>query len=185
MWDSILQDFKDMFYALRHMDAKEYLHQFMMLGMVICSALMIWKFLMLVTMSESPVVVVLSGSMEPAFFRGDILFLALPNEDFVVGDIVVFKISGRDIPIVHRVIEVHETEKGDYRILTKGDNNHVDDRGLYAERQMWLSKSDIVGKAKGFLPSVGYVTIMMNDYPILKYVLVGCMMLFVLANKEG
>ena len=50
-----------------------------------------------------------SGSMEPAFFRGDILFLALPQEDFVVGDIVVFKISGRDIPIVHRVIEVHET----------------------------------------------------------------------------
>ena len=30
---------------------------------------------MFVTLSESPVVVVLSGSMEPAFQRGDILFL--------------------------------------------------------------------------------------------------------------
>jgi signal peptidase len=47
--------------------------------------------------------------MEPSFYRGDILVLTLPEEEpIVVGDIVVFKISGRDIPIVHRVIEVHE-----------------------------------------------------------------------------
>jgi signal peptidase len=32
---------------------------------------------MVMTHSESPVVVVLSGSMEPAFQRGDILFLWL------------------------------------------------------------------------------------------------------------
>ena len=31
---------------------------------------MIWKGLMFITKSESPVVVVLSGSMEPAFQRG-------------------------------------------------------------------------------------------------------------------
>ena len=30
---------------------------------------------MVVTGSESPIVVVLSGSMEPAFQRGDLLFL--------------------------------------------------------------------------------------------------------------
>jgi signal peptidase len=68
----------------------------------------IWKFLMVLTHSESPVVVVLSGSMEPAFQRGDILFLWLGNSPFRVGEIVVFKIEGRDIPIVHRVIKVHE-----------------------------------------------------------------------------
>lgn len=45
------------------------------LAMIVFSALMIWKSLMVVTKSESPVVVVLSGSMEPAFQRGDILFL--------------------------------------------------------------------------------------------------------------
>ena len=45
------------------------------LAMIVFSALMIWKTLMVVTKSESPVVVVLSGSMEPAFQRGDILFL--------------------------------------------------------------------------------------------------------------
>lgn len=70
---------------------------------------MIWKGLMVVTGSESPIVVVLSGSMEPAFHRGDLLFLTNFREEPVrVGDIVVFKVEGRDIPIVHRVIKLHE-----------------------------------------------------------------------------
>ena len=45
------------------------------------SALIIWKALMCVTGSESPVVVVLSGSMEPGFKRVKIeiiLTMALP-----------------------------------------------------------------------------------------------------------
>ena len=48
---------------------------------------------------ESPVVVVLSGSMEPAFQRGDILFLNNQDDPIRVGEIVVFKIKDRDIPI--------------------------------------------------------------------------------------
>jgi signal peptidase I len=50
-------------------------HQILNLAMVMLTALMLWKGLMLHTQSESPVVVVLSGSMEPAFQRGDILYL--------------------------------------------------------------------------------------------------------------
>lgn len=47
--------------------------------------------------------------MEPAFHRGDLLFLTNYKEDPIrVGDIVVFKIKGRDIPIVHRVLKLHE-----------------------------------------------------------------------------
>ena len=61
----------------------------------------------LISNSESPVVVVLSGSMEPAFRRGDVLFLWMQSEHFAVGDIVVFKIDQRDIPIVHRVHRVY------------------------------------------------------------------------------
>lgn len=44
--------------------------------MIVGSALMIWKSLMVLTWCESPIVVVLSGSMEPAYYRGDILFLS-------------------------------------------------------------------------------------------------------------
>jgi signal peptidase I len=42
---------------------------FYMAGMIVTSALIIWKGLMVATGSESPVVVVLSGSMEPGFKR--------------------------------------------------------------------------------------------------------------------
>lgn len=50
-----------------------------------------------------------SGSMEPAFHRGDLLFLTnYEDEPVRVGEIVVFKVEGRDIPIVHRVLKLHE-----------------------------------------------------------------------------
>ena len=87
----------------------QFLYQVLSFGMIVSSALMIWKGLMVVTGSESPIVVVLSGSMEPAFHRGDLLFLTNYREEPVrVGEIVVFKVQGRDIPIVHRVIKLHE-----------------------------------------------------------------------------
>lgn len=155
------------------------------LAMIVFSALMIWKGLMVVTKSESPVVVVLSGSMEPAFQRGDILFLTNQDDPIRAGEIVVFKIKDRDIPIVHRVMKVHEKADGSIEVLTKGDNNRVDDRGLYAPGQLWLQREDILGRAKGTLRYLGMVTIILNDYPVLKYVLIGVMGLFVLTNKES
>nr|KAJ0201726.1 hypothetical protein LSAT_V11C600321820 [Lactuca sativa] len=67
--------------------------------MIVSSALILWKFLMCVTSSESPVVVVLSESMEPAFQR---------------------------IPIVHRIIKVHErNDTTDIDILTKDTQKAV------------------------------------------------------------
>jgi hypothetical protein len=57
---------------------------------------------------------------------------------------------------------------GTVKFLTKGDNNSVDDRGLYAPGQLWLTKQDVVGRARGFLPYVGMVTIYMNEYPKFK-----------------
>lgn len=51
--------------------------------------------------------------MMPAFQRGDILFLTNYNDPIRVGEIVVFKIKDREIPIVHRVLRVHEKEDGE------------------------------------------------------------------------
>ena len=58
-----------------------------------------------------------SGSMEPAFRRGDILFLNNQDNPIRVGEVVVFKIKDRDIPIVHRVIKVHEKESGEVDLV--------------------------------------------------------------------
>lgn len=49
-----------------------------------------------------------SESMEPYVRRGDILFLAMGPERVKTGDICVYKLSGREIPIVHRVITAHD-----------------------------------------------------------------------------
>ncbi|KAF1316462.1 hypothetical protein FI667_g15434, partial [Globisporangium splendens] len=68
--------------------------------------------------------------------------------------------------------------------LTKGDNNNVDDRGLYAHGQSWLEREDIVGVARASVPYVGMLTILLNDYPMLKYVLVGGMGLLVFTQRE-
>lgn len=83
--------------------------------------------------------------------------------------VCVVQVKGREIPIVHRVMKLHQ-ERGTAAIkfLTKGDNNQVDDRGLYAPGQIWLEPSDVVGRARAFVPKVGIVTILMNDYPQFK-----------------
>merc|ERR1712070_84413 len=155
------------------MRARQILLQVISFGLIVSSALMIWKTLMVVT-----------GSVEPAFHRGDLLFLYMSESPIRVGEIVVFKLDGRDIPIVHRVLKVHERPDGEVDLLTKGDNNPVDDRGLYPPGQLWLNERHIIGRAKGFLPYVGMVTIVMNDYPYLKFLLIGVLGLFVLSNRE-
>ncbi|VDK44794.1 unnamed protein product [Anisakis simplex] len=174
-----------LFDEVRRMNIRQLLYQGLNFAMIICSAVMIWKGLMVVTGSESPIVVVLSGSMEPAFYRGDLLMLTNDHSDPVrTGDITVFKVEGRDIPIVHRVIKVHEKSNAETKFLTKGDNNQVDDRGLYAPGQFWLTRKDVVGRAKGFVPYVGMVTILMNDYPKLKYAVLVGLGAFVLLHRE-
>ena len=83
----------DLFDDVKRMDKRQFFYQVLSFGMIVSSALMIWKGLMVVTGSESPIVVVLSGSMEPAFHRGDLLFLTnYEQEDIRVGEIVVFKV---------------------------------------------------------------------------------------------
>ncbi len=57
-------------------------------------------------------------------------------------------------------------------------------RPAIAASQSYINKEHIIGRAKGYLPYIGMVTIIMNDYPIVKYILVGLVGLFVLATKE-
>ena len=41
-----------------------------------------------------------------------------------------------------------------------------------------------LGLARSYLPTVGRVTIIMNDQPIVKYLLIGVLAIFVLTSKE-
>ncbi|KAI0080383.1 hypothetical protein K474DRAFT_1704692 [Panus rudis PR-1116 ss-1] len=188
--------FADELKSLRRLGFRHILLQILNFASVLASGLMIWKGLGLVTNTESPIVVVLSGSMEPAFYRGDLLFLTNPsNQKYKTGDITVYKIPGANVPIVHRVLETHDavlSRKGaiaasplsrDQLLLTKGDNNMIDDLELYQGLE-WLERKHIVGKVRGFLPYVGYVTIAMNDFPQLKFALLGGLGLLALIQRE-
>ena len=59
---------------------------------VLSTAFMLWKGLSVASASSSPIVVVLSGSMEPAFQRGDLLFLWNRSPRTEVGEIVVYNV---------------------------------------------------------------------------------------------
>ncbi|XP_031377981.1 signal peptidase complex catalytic subunit SEC11C-like isoform X2 [Punica granatum] len=155
--------------------------------MTISSALIIWKALICITGCESPVIVVVSGSMEPGFKRGDILFLHMNEDPIRAGDIVVFNIKGKTIPVVHRVIQVHEQQNNkEIYVLTKGDINKKDDRlgGIYGSGQLWLQRQHIMGRAIGFLPYEGWVTIVLTENPIVKYVLIGALSLVLITSKD-
>jgi signal peptidase len=68
-----------------------------------------WKAAGVYFNTKSPLVVVLSESMSPGFERGDILFIRNDLKRPVrKGDITVFELKGKDIPIVHRALKIHE-----------------------------------------------------------------------------
>ena len=120
--------------------------------------------------------------MEPAFYRGDLLFLTNPSyESYRTGDITVYQIPGASIPIVHRVLETHDvkpTNSGSAALqplipkqllLTKGDNNYVDDIELYQGLE-WLERKHIVGKVRGYVFIFqNALGILIKIYPLFHY----------------
>lgn len=87
---------------------------------------------------------VVSGSMQPALYRGDLVVL-IKNGQFEKGDIIVFK-KGQDT-IIHRI--VGETSQG---FKTKGDHNNFVDFGT-------VKKDDILGKSFLVLPKLGFINL--------------------------
>ena len=73
---------------------------------------------------------------------------------------------------------------GDIKVLTKGDNNDVHDRGLYNRGQIWLEQQDFVGRVVFHIPLLGMVTILLNDYPRLKQLLIASMGFMALVTRE-
>ncbi|MBQ8806346.1 MAG: signal peptidase I [Bacteroidaceae bacterium] len=76
--------------------------------------------------------VVMSDSMEPAIYTGNVL-LVKEMDDYQIGDIIVY-VRDDGMSIVHRIVSV---DFGGYK--TKGDNN--------AEEDEWTVRTDqVVGK---------------------------------------
>eukprot|EP00758_Cryptobia_borreli_P008944 Tbor_TRINITY_DN542_c0_g1::TRINITY_DN542_c0_g1_i1::g.23355::m.23355/K13280/SEC11, sipW; signal peptidase, endoplasmic reticulum-type len=183
--------FREELKTIKGMNKRDFIHQCVSICQVLAGALIMWKIGMYICCSESPIVVVLSGSMEPAYYRGDVLFLNMWSDDIIAGDVIVFRVEGRDIPIVHRVLQVHATKPHDTDtgvevfLLTKGDHNNDVDIPLYAPGQRWVRPSHVMGRARSFLPYCGMLTIVMTEYKWVQ-VIISVVLLFVLfTNKEN
>ena len=100
--------------------------------------------------TPTPVVAVFSDSMDPTFFKGDMI-LVQGVDSVKVGDIIVFNVPDRPYPIIHRVYEVKNGS-----IRTKGDNN------LYVDP--WITtQNNVYGKAFLKFPLLGWVKIVFEE----------------------
>ncbi|RMF89147.1 MAG: signal peptidase I [Methanobacteriota archaeon] len=78
--------------------------------------------------TEKPIMAVVSNSMVPVFYRGDLIVVkGIDCEDIEEGTIIVYQNPFRGIPVVHRVVAIDRDSQGNIYFTTKGDNNpHTD-----------------------------------------------------------
>lgn len=67
---------------------------------IVAAVFLSWKLLCIVTDSRTPIIVVTSESMEPAFQKGDLLFVWNRVTSLEVGDVAVVWFPDRQLPMV-------------------------------------------------------------------------------------
>lgn len=104
-------------------------------------------------------IAVMSGSMEPIFYRGDIVIVERISEEncneLKLYDIIEYKL-GKKL-ILHRIVKIEENESGKLIFTTKGDNNEKED----SEK---VEASQILGKIKFSMKYIGYPSVLLNEY---------------------
>lgn len=111
------------------MDLKEEListAKYIVIGFVL--AVLINQGLGYALQTEKPIMAVVSNSMVPVFAKGDLIVVkGMGCREIEVGDIIVYHNPIRQIPIVHRVVEIDDEDPNNPVFTTKGDNNgHTD-----------------------------------------------------------
>ncbi len=102
------------------------------------------------------------------FNKGDIMLVRGKSKDeILVGDVIVFD-SGRNIPIIHRVVNIFEDDGGLF-FETKGDNNPGQIRNQFIDETR-IPGEDVFGVAYGRIPYLGYVKILFTDYIVAPFV---------------
>jgi signal peptidase len=162
--------------------------QLVLLGLLLAHALMAYTAAEAAAGAALTPRVVLSGSMEPAFGRGDLLLFRWNNggdndDPIRAGDVVLFEPARGDVDVVHRVIEVRDRpDGGGADVLTKGDSNGVDDYSGYLYDEPWLQRHQVMAKAVGYLPKAGWLNVAMVDKPMVRKAVVGVLGLGVLVT---
>lgn len=93
--------------------------------------------------------VVLSGSMEPTYHTGSVIYVKETEASQLrVGDAITFSL-GEDTVATHRIVGV-ETQNGQTAYRTKGDANDVEDGAS-------VLASQVLGKPVFSIPYLGYL----------------------------
>lgn len=111
--------------------------------------------------------VVVSGSMEPVFYRGDVVviektdFLGIKElnpDDLKIGDIVIYRATWFPEPVIHRIIATGTDSNGTPYYTINGDNNPSQDPVPVYHDQI-MAKVVSLGHKPFVIPKVGYITI--------------------------
>jgi signal peptidase I len=107
--------------------------------------------------------VVVSGSMEPALSKGDIVLLDSNPSSIDVGDIIVYKaVWSNSEHVIHRVIAKGKSSNGEDYYLTKGDNNSIQDPMKVYPNEV-ISKVIKIDYKPLIIPKLGYVNIKLHS----------------------
>ena len=102
--------------------------------------------------------IVLSGSMEPAYRTGSLIYARdAEPEDVEVGDVITFKLADNETRVTHRVVEI-QGEGTNLQFITKGDNNDDIDANP-------VPANMLMGKVKFCIPFLGYVANYIQNPP--------------------
>ena len=118
--------------------------------LIIIGVFAFYQFLGLALGTPNPVNVVVSPSMHPNLYEGDLIICAKGEPK--INDIVIYS-GNREYPIIHRVIGINDTycrkeikEGTCYKI--KGDNNQAEDPPVREDQILCVVKAKI--------PYIGY-----------------------------
>jgi signal peptidase len=103
--------------------------------------------------------VVVSGSMEPVMYRGDIVIVDKNPSSVQVGDIVVYKATWINEDVIHRVKEIYKTSNGSTYLIMKGDNNQVADPYPVQYPDQVVSKVVSINGQPLIIPKIGYISL--------------------------
>ncbi len=97
---------------------------------------------------------VISGSMEPEYPVGSLIYVkeAKPNE-IEVGDVITFVLKN-ETPATHRVIDIDEENQ---KFYTKGDANDTEDAPVHF--------NNLIGKPIFKIPYLGYIAYYIQHPP--------------------
>lgn len=124
--------------------------------------------------------VVLSGSMEPTYHVGSMIYVkSVDCEELYVGDPITYLLS-EDVVSTHRIVGIYpdENDPKTLRFATKGDANEDIDSGL-------VHCKNIIGKPVFTIPYLGYLFHYVQSPPgIYVAIVAGVLLLFFMFLPE-